>query len=1042
MATSNHSPPTKRRKLSEGHMEVTTNGTHHLDEGLYSRQLYVLGKEAMQKMSQSNILLIGLQGVGIEIAKNLILTGVAAVYLYDNDPVQISDLSTQFYLTEENLGQKRSTSCLNKLIDLNNYVQVYTIEEEPTSQKLIDLRIKTVVVTSGTLTQMLKWNEICRENKIHFVSANVYGVFGSIFCDFGPEFEVVDVNGESPQTYMIASVTQDTNGVVTLVDDTRLDLETGDWVTFTEVKGLEGIDGESFNHQQPQQITILGPYTFSIGDTRNLTPYISGGYVHQVKRPIKINFSPLRESLLSPKFVTTDWAKLEKPNQILLAIQALDTFISQHGRYPKPYDRDDSKTFIELAQKINTEKKQVESVNESDHSLFSFVSSGGLAPMDGFIGGIAAQEVLKSCTGKFTPIEQWLIFDSVEILPDYQNLDSSHFAPNNSRYDAQIAVIGKDLQEEIHKLKYFLVGSGAIGCEILKNWALMGLGTKGIVHVTDMDIIEKSNLNRQFLFRNQDLEKLKSETAAQAVKQMNPSMNIKSYSLRVGSETENVFNDDFFEELSGVCNALDNVEARLYMDSRCVFYGKSLLESGTLGTKGNTQVVVPYLTESYASSRDPPDPSIPQCTLHHFPNKIEHCLAWARDTFAGLFSTTAENAISYLKDPKAFLSSLNKQGAGVRAETLDGLYSSLVSQKPSSIQDCIAWARLQFQDFYYNNIEQLLYNFPLDMVHSTTGVPFWSGPKKAPTAIIFDPNDSLHLEFIKSAANLRAFNYNIPQVRDKGDSWWKESLKSVVVPKFQPKKKIIQTSENEPVEPSHGDINEHDRFDEIVNELSKHASSLNSSIISVVDFEKDDDTNFHMDFITSCSNLRATNYSIALADRQKSKLIAGKIIPAMVTTTSIVSGLVCLELIKLIQKNKKIEDFKNGFVNLAISFFGFSEPIATPKTKVTDEWSWSIWDRFDLEGDMTLKEFLEYFKQKKNLDITMMSCENSLLYSIFMNKERLESRLPSTISKIVETIQKKPLSLEKKYLIIEICCSMIDSGEDVDVPTVRLKFRK
>jgi ubiquitin-activating enzyme E1 len=62
------------------------------------------------------------------------------------------------------------------------------------------------------------------------------------------------------------------------------------------------------------------------------------------------------------------------------------------------------------------------------------------------------------------------------------------------------------------------------------------------------------------------------------------------------------------------------------MDQRCVFYRKPLLESGTLGTKGNVQVVVPSLTESYASSQDPPEKETPMCTVKNFPNAIAHTI--------------------------------------------------------------------------------------------------------------------------------------------------------------------------------------------------------------------------------------------------------------------------------------------------------------------------------------------------------------------------------------------------------------------------------
>ena len=127
--------------------------------------------------------------------------------------------------------------------------------------------------------------------------------------------------------------------------------------------------------------------------------------------------------------------------------------------------------------------------------------------------------MLKACSGKFTPIQQFYYHAAAEILPATDNL--TEFAPAAaaaatagaaaSRYDHQIAVLGRTVHKKLTESRYFLVGAGAIGCEMLKVWALMGLGTagNGQVWVTDMDTIEKSNLNRQFLFRPSDVSKLK-----------------------------------------------------------------------------------------------------------------------------------------------------------------------------------------------------------------------------------------------------------------------------------------------------------------------------------------------------------------------------------------------------------------------------------------------------------------------------------------------------------------------------------------------------
>lgn len=118
-----------------------------------------------------------------------------------------------------------------------------------------------------------------------------------------------------------------------------------------------------------------------------------------------------------------------------------------------------------------------------------------------------------------------------------------------------------------------------------------------------MDRIEKSNLSRQFLFRNTDNKEFKSTTAAKAAQHMNPQFKVTSYQEKVAPDTEYMFGDDFYDKLSGVCTALDNDEARLYVDQRCLFYRLPMMESRTLGTKGNTQIVVPHLMEHYGATR-------------------------------------------------------------------------------------------------------------------------------------------------------------------------------------------------------------------------------------------------------------------------------------------------------------------------------------------------------------------------------------------------------------------------------------------------------
>ncbi|KAF5252115.1 hypothetical protein FANTH_2863 [Fusarium anthophilum] len=1012
-------------------------GHNEIDESLYSRQLYVLGHEAMKRMGASNVLIVGLKGLGVEIAKNIALAGVKSLTLYDPAPVQIADLSSQFFLTPSDVGKPRDEVTVPRVAELNAYTPVKLHQSPGLDAELSQFdKYQVVVLTNAPIHQQKAIGDYCHSKGIYVVIADTYGLFGSVFCDFGEKFTCIDPTGETPLNGIVAGI--DEEGLVSALDETRHGLEDGDYVTFSEVEGMEALNGA-----EPRKITVKGPYTFSIGDVSGLGQYKRGGMYQQVKMPKIINFKDFTTALKEPEFLISDFAKFDRPQQLHLGFQALHAFQLTHNRLPSPMDDDDAIVVIGAAKKFAEQEGLEIELNEKLLKELSYQAQGDLNPMAAYFGGIVAQEVLKAVSGKFQPINQWMYFDSLESLPTSTKRSAELCKPIGSRYDGQIAVFGTEFQDKIANLKQFLVGAGAIGCEMLKNWAMIGLGTgpEGKIWVTDMDSIERSNLNRQFLFRADDVGQMKSDRAALAVQRMNPDLQGHMVTLkeRVSPETENVFNEDFWRNLDGVTNALDNVEARTYVDRRCVFFQKPLLESGTLGTKGNTQVVLPHLTESYSSSQDPPEKEFPMCTIRSFPNKIDHTIAWAKEyMFEKLFVKAPQTVNLYLTQPQ-FIENTLKQG-GNQKETLETIRNYLTTERPRTFEDCIAWARQLFETEFSNKIQQLLYNFPKDS-ETSSGTPFWSGPKRAPDALKFDPNNPSHFGFIVAAANLHAFNYNIKSPGTDRSIYLRE-LDNVIVPDFAPSSNVkIQADDKEPVEePESSNFDDNDEIEKLTTSLPS-PSSLSGFQLVPVDFEKDDDSNHHIDFITACSNLRAENYKIEPADRHKTKFIAGKIIPAIATTTALVTGLVVLELYKIIDGKDDLEQYKNGFINLALPFFGFSEPIASPKVeyqgpegKVTLD---KIWDRFEIE-DITLKELLDTFKAK-GLTISMLSSGVSLLYASFFPPSKLKERYGLKLSQLVETISKKPIPSHQKEVIFEIVAEDL-AEEDVEVPYIKVKM--
>ena len=175
---------------------------NEIDEGLYSRQLYVMGREAQQRMSGAQVLLVGMNGLGAEVAKNVILAGVKAVTIVDDTLTSIEDLSSQFYLTAQDVGHARAQACASKLSELNQYVALNVHTGEVT-ESLIE-SFSVVVVNGLNWADAERINGWCRAHKVCFIMANVVGVFANVFCDFGEAFVVTDKDGERPSDCMIA----------------------------------------------------------------------------------------------------------------------------------------------------------------------------------------------------------------------------------------------------------------------------------------------------------------------------------------------------------------------------------------------------------------------------------------------------------------------------------------------------------------------------------------------------------------------------------------------------------------------------------------------------------------------------------------------------------------------------------------------------------------------------------------------------------------------------------------------------------------------
>jgi len=594
--------------------------------------------------------------------------------------------------------------------------------------------------------------------------------------------------------------------------------------------------------------------------------------------------------------------------------------------------------------------------NHYKENFENLIDTSKLNPIiQAFVGSIITSECIKSITHKYMPFNQVQTFEWSQELYFRPSIETIH---------------------KLNKLKYFIVGCGAIGCELLKNLASIGVRN---IEITDPDHIELSNLSRQFLFHKDDIHKSKSQTASNKIMKFNTDLNVVPFIEKLDANNLK-FVDEHFNKANIIFNALDNLQGRLFVDANCIKYSKPLFESGTMGNSGNTQPIIPNITESYGASKDPEgETNYAVCTIKHFPSLIQHTIHFAMEDFTNLFNKEPTDLI------KIFLGKPSNKPSNIHNSIIHML------NKIKSIDDYIEWAFCLFYDRFIRRINKILDAHPLDSKEG--GVLFWSNGKRPPNGAI---SKELFNDYMLATTYLLINTYNLSDIKYNVDIILSYNYDAIDV--------------NQHIDdPDHNNVFPNIIFNKLIT-------------INPQQFEKDNDDNRHIAYIHACSNIRASIYNIPNATFFETKGIAGKIIPALATTTSAIASLITLEMLKyVININRPITDYKSYFINLATNFFIDGEP-NPPKKVVINNIHFNEWTKFTFNSDFILEHFVKHLSDVFKTDITMIMLNTKTLFS------------DSNITNIKKSL--KQILLENNINSKECTLSIGSSDDMLELPDI------
>jgi len=352
------------------------------------------------------------------------------------------------------------------------------------------------------------------------------------------------------------------------------------------------------------------------------------------------------------------------------------------------------------------------------------------------------------------------------------------------------------LLESVADAKILVVGAGGIGCELLKNLVLTGFHN---IEVIDLDTIDVSNLNRQFLFQKKHVGCSKAQVAKDSVLKLCPH-------AKINAHHDSIFNSDYnmqyFKKFDVVMNALDNRAARNHVNRMCLAANIPLIESGSAGYLGQVTVIRKGITECYECTPAPRQKSFPGCTIRNTPSEPIHCIVWAKYLFNQLFGDEdADQDVSPdTADPEA---ALNDGEFSTRAAG-DMAYQNADKERKSTrvwAKECKYDPGKIFNKLFFSDIQYLLSmdnlwkkreppcpvewkdaydagNLCKSDVDSQAVLDLKSNaklfseslallqgrlPRDGPGILVWDKDDDAALNFTASAANIRAHVFGIKQ---------------------------------------------------------------------------------------------------------------------------------------------------------------------------------------------------------------------------------------------------------------------------------------